>query len=59
MANHTELVDDAGALRDAVYVARINSLDLFLAQDPGTVATKTQAIPVTEKAVADALAAMR
>ena len=59
VASHTELVDDAGALRSAVYVARINSLDLFLAQDPQTLAAKTAALPVTEKAVAEALAAMR
>ncbi|GGM46765.1 methyl-accepting chemotaxis protein [Dactylosporangium sucinum] len=59
VAGHTRLVEAAGELREAVYRARINSLDLFLAQDRATVTTRTQGITTTAQAVADAEAALR
>ncbi|WP_433074411.1 methyl-accepting chemotaxis protein [Dactylosporangium sp. CA-052675] len=59
VAGHTRLVEEAGQLRDAVYRARINSLDLFLAQDQPTVAAKTAAIATTAQAVTDAASAVR
>ncbi|GAA0947082.1 hypothetical protein Vau01_109360 [Virgisporangium aurantiacum] len=59
VSRHTHVVEAAGSLRDAVYRARINSLDLFLAQSATTVAAKTQAIGTTAQAVADAEAKLR
>ncbi|WP_433221285.1 methyl-accepting chemotaxis protein [Dactylosporangium sp. CS-047395] len=59
VAGHTRQVEAVGQLRDAVYQARINSLDLFLAQTPTVVAAKTQAIDATTRAVTDAEATVR
>jgi hypothetical protein len=59
VAGHTHEVEAAGHLRETVYQARINSLDLFLAQSAATLAAKNQAIATTARAVADADAALR
>ncbi|GAA3453805.1 methyl-accepting chemotaxis protein [Dactylosporangium matsuzakiense] len=59
VAAHTRTVEAAGGLRDAVYRAQINSLDLFLAQDPATVTAKTAAIDTTDRAVTDDAATLR
>ncbi|MET7419848.1 methyl-accepting chemotaxis protein [Dactylosporangium sp. NPDC005555] len=59
VAGHTRQVEAASELRDAVYRARINSLDLFLSQNQTTIAAKTQAITTTAQAVTDAGTALR